>query len=88
MTDELENAIEIIVPMVDNKMAIILLGCGAVVGAFFLYLYLNYQKNRPIPTLGVSATEPGEAFGEPPYPSLRGQSGTQPGVIDYILDPA
>lgn len=82
MTDEIvDDAIEVIVPMLDNKMAAVMLACGAVVGAFFLYLYLNYQKNRPIPTLGVSATETGEEFGEPQYASLRGQTATQP--INY-----
>jgi len=83
MADEIEdNTIEIVEFMLDNKMAAVMFTCGIIAGAFFLYVFLSYQKNRPIPTLGVDATEGLTVEGEPVFPSLRGQSNTQPLIYE------
>lgn len=70
--------IPVIENVLDNQMALVMIGCGIIAGVFFLYLWNTYQKNLPTKTLGVSGMEIPTIEGLPSIPSLRGQTDTQP----------
>ena len=76
-----DDVIEVVIPTLDNGMAIVMLISGVVVGAFLLYLYTNYRSNLPPKTESSSILDGAQNLLPELLPSLRGQSATQP--IDY-----
>ena len=76
-----DDVIEVVIPTLDNGMAVVMLISGVVVGAFLLYLYTNYRNNLPPKTESSNVLDGVQNMLPELLPSLRGQTATQP--IDY-----
>jgi hypothetical protein len=72
------EVIEIIQETLNNQMAAVMLVCGAVAGAFLLYVFLEYQKQQRTLNSGTRQIEYPQPIEMIPEPSLQGQNDTRP----------